>query len=128
MAENDPMADPDRCTATAKSTGERCQQPAIPGGNVCRFHGGRASQVEEKAQERLNQMADSVTADMQQIVEDLSDLYEQAPPEKKTEIAREIRQNWKMVLDRTGHGPTETKEMTGEGGGGIVFEFTEPDE
>lgn len=28
-----------RCTATAKSTGERCKNPARPGYNVCRFHG-----------------------------------------------------------------------------------------
>jgi len=49
--EQDHMADADRCTATASSTGERCKQPAIPGGNVCRFHGGAAPQVEQKARE-----------------------------------------------------------------------------
>ena len=108
-----------QCTATAKSTGEQCKRDAIKGGNVCPVHGGAASQVQEKAQERLDRMADSVTADMQEIVDDLADLYEDAPPEAKTEIAREIRQNWKTILDRTGHGPTETKEHTGEGGGGI---------
>lgn len=30
-----------QCTAKAKSTGERCLQPAAPGYNVCRFHGGK---------------------------------------------------------------------------------------
>jgi hypothetical protein len=28
-----------QCTATAKSTGERCQNPAVEGWDVCRFHG-----------------------------------------------------------------------------------------
>jgi hypothetical protein len=28
-----------RCTATAKSTGERCQNPAVDGWDVCRMHG-----------------------------------------------------------------------------------------
>jgi len=73
MADRDPMDDPDRCTATASSTGERCKQPAIPGGNVCRFHGGSAGQVQKKAQERLDEMADSVTAELQQRLDDVFD-------------------------------------------------------
>ena len=28
-----------QCTATAKSTGERCQNPAVKGWDVCRMHG-----------------------------------------------------------------------------------------
>jgi hypothetical protein len=51
MAGADPMAS--NCTATAKSTGNRCLQPAIPGGTVCRYHGGAAPQVKAKAEERL---------------------------------------------------------------------------
>jgi hypothetical protein len=31
--------DASRCTATAKSTGERCQNPAVQGWDVCRMHG-----------------------------------------------------------------------------------------
>lgn len=31
--------DAKRCTATAKSTGERCQNPAVTGWDVCRVHG-----------------------------------------------------------------------------------------
>lgn len=38
-----------QCTATAKTTGNRCRQPAIRGGTVCRFHGGAAPQVKAKA-------------------------------------------------------------------------------
>jgi hypothetical protein len=38
-----------RCSAKSKQTGERCKQRPIPGGTVCRFHGGAAPQVEAAA-------------------------------------------------------------------------------
>ena len=120
MAENDPMDDDtDRCTATAKSTGERCKQPAVPGSNVCRFHGGNAKQVQDKAQERLDRMADETTAEMQDVVEDLLQTYHQLPPEDKTQVAAELRKNWKLILDRTGHGKTEKREHATEDGNGF---------
>jgi hypothetical protein len=33
------LRDAQRCTATAKSTGERCKNPAVQGYTVCRMHG-----------------------------------------------------------------------------------------
>lgn len=42
----------DRCTATAKSSQERCKRTAPPGSTVCRAHGGAAPQVARKAAER----------------------------------------------------------------------------
>lgn len=41
-----------QCSATAKSTRKQCTRPAIPGGTVCRFHGGAAPQVRAKAEQR----------------------------------------------------------------------------
>lgn len=41
------------CTAHSKQTGKRCGQRAIPGGSVCRYHGGNAPHVRAKATERL---------------------------------------------------------------------------
>jgi len=123
------MVDDSRqCTATANSTGERCQRAAIKGSNVCYVHGGAAKQVKEKAQERLNRMADSTTATIQEQIEDLEQEYEAAEDaEEKLAIMSEMRRNWKIILDRTGHGKTETQELTGEGGGGIEFKFTAPE-
>ena len=123
------MVDESRqCTATANSTGERCQRAAIKGSNVCYVHGGAAKQVKEKAQERLNRMADSTTATIQAQIEDLEEEYEAAEDaEEKLAIMSEMRRNWKIILDRTGHGKTETQELTGDGGGGIEFKFTEPE-
>lgn len=49
----DPMNETDhRCTATAKSTGERCGRAALPGAKVCRFHGAGAPQVRAAAGRR----------------------------------------------------------------------------
>ena len=100
-----------QCTATAKSTGERCQRPAIKGSNVCYQHGGAAPQVKQKAQERLDRMADEVTADVQAIVKDLVDMYEDADPDDKLAIQSAIKSHWVEIMDRTGHGPTEKREV-----------------
>ena len=56
MADQDPKAS--RCTATSKTTGNRCTRPAIPGGSVCRCHGGAATQVKAAAAARLRAMVD----------------------------------------------------------------------
>jgi hypothetical protein len=47
------MSDPRRCTANSRQTGKRCKNASRPGGRVCRYHGGAASQVQKKAAERL---------------------------------------------------------------------------
>jgi hypothetical protein len=116
-----------RCTATAKSTGERCQRPAIKGGDVCYQHGGAAPQVQEKAQERLDKMADSTTATVQIQIEDLEQEYEDADdPEDKLAIMSEMRRLWKIILDRTGHHPKETRELTNEDGdGGLTINLND---
>lgn len=38
-----------QCTAVSKQTGKQCEAKAIPGGTVCRWHGGAAGQVKAKA-------------------------------------------------------------------------------
>lgn len=42
-----------RCRAQSKQTGEQCKAWAVPGGLVCKWHGGRAPQVQRKAAENL---------------------------------------------------------------------------
>src|SRR5689334_10410024 len=46
------------CNATSKTTGAPCKFVAIPGGTVCRYHGGMAPQVQRKAAERLAALVD----------------------------------------------------------------------
>lgn len=43
----------DRCTANSKQTGEHCQKYAVDGATVCRYHGGNAPQVRNKASQRV---------------------------------------------------------------------------
>lgn len=47
-----------RCTARSKQSGERCKRVPIPGGTVCRMHGGAAPQVQRSAWERLAALVD----------------------------------------------------------------------
>lgn len=53
-----------QCRAQSKSTGKRCQKQAIPGGAVCRNHGGAAPQVKNKAAERLAAAVDSAVENL----------------------------------------------------------------
>jgi hypothetical protein len=46
------MAAKAKCTAKSKQTGKRCGQYPVPGAKVCRFHGGKAPQVEKAAEIR----------------------------------------------------------------------------
>lgn len=126
MGDEKAMADTDQCTATARSTGERCKQPAIDGGNVCRYHGGSTSHIKEKAQERLDRMADEMLAEFEPRLADLFEEYDAATdPSEKVKILREIRQSVTDVLDRADHGPTQTHEHTGEDGGPVEIQLTE---
>lgn len=41
-----------RCSARSKQSGEQCKQRPIPGGTVCRFHGGSSPAVRAAAEQR----------------------------------------------------------------------------
>ena len=47
-----------QCTAMSKQARRRCRQPAMPGGMVCRFHGGAAPQVKLAAKDRIAALVD----------------------------------------------------------------------
>lgn len=50
-----------QCTAHTKA-GPRCKRSAIPGGQVCKMHGGGAPQVKRKAALRLLELIDPAVA------------------------------------------------------------------
>ena len=50
--------DPRRCTANSRQTGKRCKNASIPGGRVCRFHGGAAPQTQRAAANRFAHLVD----------------------------------------------------------------------
>lgn len=57
-----------RCSATARQTGERCGNPAIHGGTVCRFHGGGTPSVKARANLRLLELVDPSIARLARVV------------------------------------------------------------
>jgi len=125
-AMEDPPPITDQCVATARSTGDRCKNSAIDGGNVCRFHGGATEHVKEKADERLERLARELLAEFEPRIKDLLEEYDAAETaDEKVKIHRELRQAVTDVLDRAGEGPTERHEHTGEGGGPVEIEFNE---
>ena len=92
MVDADPMAA--RCTATNRQ-GQRCGQPHIPGGTVCRFHGGAAPQVQAKAMERLLAMQHPALNRLVELIE-------------QKEFPSTAMAAVKDVLDRTLGKPAET--------------------
>lgn len=47
-----------RCTAMLRKKGVRCKKTPIPGGFVCRLHGGATKRAKRKAEERLADLID----------------------------------------------------------------------
>lgn len=106
MSGRDPMSAP--CSATSKATGKPCGRTAIPGGSVCRYHGGAAPQVKAKAMERL--MALQAPA-----VDTLSWLMKKRAKFPSTAYAAA-----RDVLDRTEGKATETTNLNVSGSLDIV--------
>ena len=90
------------CTAKAKSTQKRCQNPPLPGGTVCKFHGGKAPQVLAKsARNILEALVGPALIELDKIVR-----KEDTPDNVRLAAVRD-------VLDRTGHkAPTEIKILS----------------
>jgi len=65
-----------RCTATSKQSGDRCRNKAIPGGNVCRFHGGDAPQVRAAALARIVEARDLALAKLISGLDELGDEFD----------------------------------------------------
>jgi hypothetical protein len=83
------MSPDGRCTATSRTTGDRCGAMAIAGGAVCRYHGGGASQVKRKAQLRLLELVEPAIATLAR---------EMATAEKSADRQRAAN----SILDRAG--------------------------
>ena len=113
-----------QCSATAKSTGEQCERAAIKGGTVCYVHGGNAPQTKAKAQERLDAMADTATAELQNRLQGVFDRMDHAEGKEYVSLLREARQLTTSIRDRTGHGPTEKREVTGPDGDSLSVTLT----
>lgn len=109
MNGSDPMEG--RCTATNRK-GARCGKAPIPGGTVCRLHGGAAPQVKLKAAQRLEAYQDKA-------IDRLFELIEQTSfPSTALTAVRD-------VLDRTLGKPIEKVQTEHSGEIKIIHELPE---
>ncbi len=91
-----------QCTANSKSGKSRCRNGSIPGGNVCRYHGGGAPQVKAKAELRVKEALEAM------LPKGLSRYDSLIASEQDSVALNAVRD----LLDRTGHKPTERQEIT----------------
>jgi hypothetical protein len=89
-----------RCTAHNQNAA-RCYAYAIPGGKVCRYHGGAAPQVKLAAEDRLRALVHPAITGLQQLI---------AQADSDSVRLSAIRD----LLDRTGYKPTEKIQTTGD--------------
>ena len=91
-----PRKDGARCTAKSKSTGDRCKNPPIPGGRVCRVHGGAAPQVKAAAATRvLEALVAPALIELRGLLQN---------PETPAGVRQRCIDS---ILDRTGYKPAE---------------------
>jgi hypothetical protein len=100
--DGDNSTDPRRCTAHARQTGKRCKNASIPGGRVCRYHGGAAPHVQKKANDRLRELEHPA-------IDAIARSFDPAP--KKGMQQSTVLAAAKDILDRTGHKTLEKVEV-----------------
>lgn len=101
-----------RCSARSKQKGTQCGRTAIPGGTVCRYHGGAAPQVKLKAMERLLLLQNPAIDRLQQLI------GQEAFPTVAYAASRD-------VLDRTMGKPAEQQTVQHTGAIRMIHELGE---
>jgi hypothetical protein len=107
-----------RCTAKAKTTGDRCTRWAILGGFVCPMHGGANPVVKDAARARLLEIADPAIYALRMVVLDLTGEWERAMGLEDAprvahlmSLAPSIIRAATAVLDRAGFSPAMKLEV-----------------
>ena len=90
-----------QCTATNRMS-IRCGKSAMHGQTICHMHGGKSPQNIRAAKKRLLEMADSAMVALQ-------DALDHGDHKESTHAAR-------IVLDRSGLGPTSTIDLHDKSG------------
>jgi hypothetical protein len=107
MKAADPMKR--QCTATSRG-GSRCKRSPIPGGTVCRMHGGAAPQVQASAAARLAALVDPAIGTLGKSL--------------KSDNERVALAAAQDVLNRNGLKAPDRLEHTGRDGSPIQVEHT----
>ena len=108
----DPDLERRRCVGDSKQRHARCLNRPIPGGTVCRFHGGAAPQVVRSAKLRLAELVDPAIVNLARILAGDAAAWQLLEPPTETrsgvwkqvgiDHADKIRAA-EAILDRTGH-------------------------
>jgi len=121
-----PSKDPDDdCNARKTDGSGYCGQPAGWGTKHdtgrCKFHGGSTRSQEKHVIDQLEEAADDASVALKLKLKHIrEDLEAGGDVDWKA-----LNSMAKTVLDRTDHGPTEKKEVTGEDGGPLQIELNE---
>ncbi len=91
-----------QCNATSKQSKARCRNGSIPGGSVCRFHGGATPVVKAKAELRIKEALEAM------LPKGITRYGKLIESEQDSVALNAV----KDLLDRTGHKPTERQEIT----------------
>lgn len=96
-------SDKPKCKAT-NNEGQPCGNHPLQGGTVCRYHGGSAPQVRQKAMERILAAADPAAAELIRIAKEgeqesvrvraITDLLDRAGVGEARKLAVEIAAVW----------------------------------
>jgi hypothetical protein len=98
--------DPARRCVRIKKNGDRCRRPAIPGGTVCKSHGGLAPQIQQAARVRLERMSEKMAEELLQVA--LDDAFDGDPRHRTVRLAA-----INSALDRAGIKPPDKIEVGG---------------
>lgn len=93
------------CTAHNRQ-GERCRRTAIPGGTVCRYHGGNAPQVKAKAVDRIREARDLA---LDRLIESLDPEAEWQVPAK---VLADITDRFTRQIELLEGRATDRKEVS----------------
>ena len=100
-----------QCTAKSKTSGKRCAQTAIPGGTVCRYHGGAAPQVQRAAKERIAALVDPMLTLVER--DTMSKLQASLKAKGRLVLDKVDYLFIKDILDRAGYKPKIEVEHSG---------------
>src|SRR5688572_2906452 len=98
-----------RCTATSKTTGQRCNRVPAPGALVCYFHGGAAPLTQAAARERLLALVEPALDALLRALRtgDPCAHCGRSDSDRDPTVIRAAQ----LVLDRCGHSPAMKIEM-----------------
>lgn len=103
------LMDARQCTAKSKQSGERCKRRPIPGGSVCKIHGGWVPQVKMAAAERLASFVDPALTALRALIDDAD--------QDSVRLSA-----IKDILDRAGYKAPDKHELSGPNGGPMLTE------